>query len=543
MIASSFEESRQDSDKENDSIKTKKLIKQSYEPKWAGSVIHANEDESLFDTKYGILKLDEELFDDSDLPNFADEECRELSRKIKLLEVEREKVARESRDHKERIHKMKDHMNTVKQEISHANHLLSVKNKEITMETHLIALQDREKARIQSDVKDTTSKIRDQEDRLKHLSDNLNSTNKAIEKLKMSLNWNQEELEQWVSAAKQYENDQIDIERYTRGDDVKVKAALLKLERLMKSSIETQALLDTEVTEAQTKHNEVERLTKTFQIEHEERRKLLLNWQNTIQTMKDRDSDIDSISIKYADASRRLDGQMQDIQSKKTKISTLQTSVDSIRQEIDIDEKMIQNRRQERIDAEISFRKICDDLDQLKRDHIMSLEALKQARTKSAQAKDMISQKSRQLESLHSKYDAALNQLENEKMTVLTKEKTTQLFEDRLRKRGEQLKQEEQKIKSLERERFKQTQQLLQLQQEEKNLLSDIKNIHVSLFFSNCITEYIFLILFACYLNSPTLVFLIQKYFSLKKKRQNNKRQYIMPILNSSKLNFWYRGF
>lgn len=482
------EESRQDNNKENYPIRPKELPKQSYQPKWPSSIINTNENgiqedsESSFDKKDVFLKSNDESVDESYFPDFADDECRELSRQIKLLEAERDKAVIESKDHKERISAMKDHMNTVKQEISHANHLLAAKNTEITMESHMIALQDREKAKIQSDIKDTTSKINNEEHKLKNLSDNLNDTTKAIDKLKMALNWNQEELEQWVSAAKQYEKDQIDIERYTRGDDVKVKGALLKLERLTKLSIETQALLDSEVTEAQTKHHEVTRLTKILKTEHEDRRKLLLNWQNIIQSIKDRDSDINDISIKYADASRRLDGQRQVIQSKMIQISTLQSSSDSIRQEIDIDEKRLQNRKQERIDAENSFRKICDDLDQLKRDHIMSLEALKQAKIKSARCKDEILQKSRRLDSLQNQYDKALKRLENEKMTVLSKEKAAQLFEERLHKREGQLKQEQQKIQSLQRERFKQRKQLERLQQKEKNLLSDIKNNQVSFF-------------------------------------------------------------
>jgi phage-related tail protein len=75
-----------------------------------------------------------------------------------------------------------------------------------------------------------------------------------------------------------------------------------------------------------------------------------------------------------------------------------------------------------------------------------------------------------------------LKRLGNEKLTVLCKDKAVQLFEQRLHKREGQLKQEQQKIQSLQRERFKQRKQLERLQLKEKNLLSDIKNNQVSFF-------------------------------------------------------------
>jgi chromosome segregation ATPase len=193
-------------------------------------------------------------------------------------------------------------------------------------------------------------------------------------------------------------------------------------------------------------------------------------------------------------------------------MSTFQTMVDSIKQEIEINEKLLQNRRQERIDAELSFRNVCDQLDQLKRDHVVSLESLQQAKNKSSLSKDGISQKSKQLDILRNKYDAALKQLEVEKMTVLSKEKATQLYEDRLHEKEEQLKQEKLKIKALQREKFKQSQRLSQLRLEEKNLLSDIKNSHVSISFkSTRVSKYLFLTFLTCSLNSLPLLFSIQK--------------------------------
>jgi len=46
------------------------------------------------------------------------------------------------------------------------------------------------------------------------------------------MNWNQEELEQWVLAARQKEEDSLTMEKYKRGDEAKIKELNLQIEKL-----------------------------------------------------------------------------------------------------------------------------------------------------------------------------------------------------------------------------------------------------------------------------------------------------------------------
>ena len=53
-----------------------------------------------------------------------------------------------------------------------------------------------------------------------------------MDKYKLMMNWNQEELEQWALAARQKEEDYLALEKYRRADDVKIKELTLQVEKL-----------------------------------------------------------------------------------------------------------------------------------------------------------------------------------------------------------------------------------------------------------------------------------------------------------------------
>ena len=60
-----------------------------------------------------------------------------------------------------------------------------------------------------------------------------------MDQFKLEMNWNQEELEQWALAAKQKEDDNLALQRYTRADEVKIKELNLQIEKLTKEVIES----------------------------------------------------------------------------------------------------------------------------------------------------------------------------------------------------------------------------------------------------------------------------------------------------------------
>ncbi len=59
----------------------------------------------------------------------------------------------------------------------------------------------------------------------------------------------QEELEQWLAAARQKEDDNLALEKYQRQDEAKVKELGMQLERAAREAHQMQRDLDDEITE------------------------------------------------------------------------------------------------------------------------------------------------------------------------------------------------------------------------------------------------------------------------------------------------------
>ncbi len=298
-----------------------------YKSKWASSQMNSNieTEESLMEDDVS-MNSDTSFVENGELPIFADEECRRLHKLTKILERERDEAARSVKENRDRIAIMHDHLHNVRQEIDHTNALVAAKNNEIATEKHLIALGEREKAMMISDIKEADATIASEKERLRTIQNQIHLATDEREKLKLDLNWNQEELEQWATAAAKKEGDTLALEKYTRADEVKIKELTLKLENMTKKSVEMKAELDNEITETQSKKLEVDRLAKSFRAQHEERRLLVQQWQETIKAMKDRDREINELSGKFTEAQQTLDAQLRIVASKKEALLILQVS-------------------------------------------------------------------------------------------------------------------------------------------------------------------------------------------------------------------------
>lgn len=296
-----------------------------YKTKWASSEISID-DNSMMNTDASLA--DDMYFPiDSELPVFADEECKKIHYLTKQLERERDDASEKIKDNEERISMMQEHLHNIRQEIDQTNALVAAKSNEISTEKHLIALSEREMGAILSDMKTTDASISREKERLRSMQNEIHVVTDEKEKLKMDLNWNQEELEQWATAAAKKEGDTLVLQKYTRADEMIIKELTLKLENTTKRSIEKKAQLENEITETKTKQLEVDRLAKAFRVQHEERCLLVEQWQETVDAMKARDHDIDILSKKYTELKQTLNKHLGVLVRKKEDLSELKVRV------------------------------------------------------------------------------------------------------------------------------------------------------------------------------------------------------------------------
>jgi DNA repair exonuclease SbcCD ATPase subunit len=296
-----------------------------YIPRWARSYkpeIYGDDDDSGSQKDSSI---DDANFAPTDeLPPFADEASKALYREIKLLEQRRDEAATSDRSHKERIGIINDHLRSIRQEIDHTNSLVAAKKSEANTEEHLLSLSQRELGQTLRDTAAIESSNLTTQNNIKSMRNQIKAAEDELEKLRTDVNWNQEELEQWATAATKKEEESLALQKYALSDELKIKELALTIEDLTKRSVEKKTLLENEVTETKSNQSELEKLAERFKNRHDERRQLLRQWKDTIESMNDRDKAINELAGQYAGLTQKEEDTKKALYTNKAQYELLE---------------------------------------------------------------------------------------------------------------------------------------------------------------------------------------------------------------------------
>merc|ERR1712039_1146530 len=133
----------------------------------------------------------------------------------------------------------------------------------------------------------------DTQDQVNAFSNELMRGNEKLDQFKLEMNWNQEELEQWAIAARQKEKDK-------RADDSKVRELTLAVEKLTVENDRKKKELADQVTETQAKQIEMDKTAELFKQLHDDRKKLIDQWEEAVKNMKTRDGQLEKLGEEYA---------------------------------------------------------------------------------------------------------------------------------------------------------------------------------------------------------------------------------------------------
>jgi hypothetical protein len=102
----------------------------------------------------------------------------------------------------------------------------------------------------------------------------------------------QEELEQWLAAARQKEDDSLALERYRRQDEARVKELGTALERVSREAFQGERDLEEECVETVAAQAELAKVAQDFRRLHGERQELLAQWEGVLEAITRRDAAI-----------------------------------------------------------------------------------------------------------------------------------------------------------------------------------------------------------------------------------------------------------
>merc|ERR1712060_118844 len=195
---------------------------------------------------------------------------------------------------------MTDHLVNVQQELVSTQQLVDAKKHEAQTEDHLGQLAQRELGRYKAEMARLQKLLDEHQDQVNSYSNELMRGNEKLDQFKLEMNWNQEELEQWAIAARQKEEDELTLEKYKRADDSKVRELTLAVEKLTVENDRKKKELADQVTETQAKQIEMDKTAELFRQLHDDRKKLIDQWEEAVKNMKTRDGQLEKLGEEYA---------------------------------------------------------------------------------------------------------------------------------------------------------------------------------------------------------------------------------------------------
>merc|ERR1712226_1617441 len=167
-------------------------------------------------------------------------------------------------------------------------------------EEHLAQLTSRQLGRLKAEMLRLQKALDDTQDHINAISNELMRGNEKLDQFKLEMNWNQEELEQWAIAARQKEEDEMTLLKYKRADDSKVRELTLAIEKLTVENAAKKKELADQVTETQAKQIEMDKTAELFKQLHDDRKKLIDQWEEAVKNMKTRDGQLEKLGEEYA---------------------------------------------------------------------------------------------------------------------------------------------------------------------------------------------------------------------------------------------------
>lgn len=170
--------------------------------------------------------------DEEEAPAYANEQNKRLNIMIRNQVKDLNKLYKEIDTIEERHKIIMEHSKNVEAEQLNLRGLIDEKHRDTEFENHAKQINDRVIGRMTGEIKKLEKQQIQYQERTNDNQVKIHNVGEKSEQLKLELNWNQEELEQWVMVTKQKEEDGVDLERYKKQDQIKINDLSLQIQKL-----------------------------------------------------------------------------------------------------------------------------------------------------------------------------------------------------------------------------------------------------------------------------------------------------------------------
>ena len=417
---------------------------------------------------------EEEPEEFDDLPAFANEVNKQLHAQVREREKVLAQTEAELEDTKERIGVMEEHLGSVKTEQLHTQRLVDSKIKEIETEDHLKQLAERERGRFHAEFNKLTIEIAELQDKINGVQNSVFKGNEKMEQFKLQMNWNQEELEQWALAARQKEEDNLALLKYTKTDESKMKELNLQLEKMVAAVQTKKAELETEVTDTQSKQIELDKTAEDFRALHRERQELVVQWEQAVEAMQSRDETIKRAHEEFAEAKRDLREKQEALNEKEEFLQTEQKNNSEVDLVINNLERQVGRKREHLVSEGKRLEELADQVEVVRSTLSKAASEMAQTRSQCSDLVGDIDTRKMRLDRAKKKLAQAEKSMERSRTHTGDLEKSAKQVEELHASEEAALRAAEKELVVLKEKIFKQGEVLSEARREEANIEAEI---------------------------------------------------------------------
>ena len=413
--------------------------------------------------------------DEDDIPEYANEQNKNLAENIKTQKKETKKIILKIDELAGRLKELKTHQKFLLIELKNTEMKIELKKEQADSEKHLSQLADREIGKITADLRRLDAEAVETQDRLNDIQQQIFKGNEELEKLKLEITWNKEEKLQWISAENQKEKDNMALAKYKRMDDNKIKDLSLQLERLTIAMNTKQAALDKEVTETQAIQIEIDKKAEEFKQLRATRNKYYTMWDESIQAIGQRHDSTLKITTRNVEIQIIINKNLELLEEKKKQLSREVKSNKDKEKEILMLDKEIEKKKNEyeklmkeqiELDADVKINK-----------NTLSADSSRQAQTKNNVEMMMqeLQIRKQRLTNAEKKYKAQVEILKSEKSIEQAAIEMEQRVAEDYEAIQKALLKMDAKIKERKENTYKRQAELMKLRESEAHLYSEIQ--------------------------------------------------------------------
>ncbi|OAE22476.1 hypothetical protein AXG93_4697s1120 [Marchantia polymorpha subsp. ruderalis] len=443
---------------------------------WSGNAEAKDDESEKSDEKEKAVKelLLLKAINSKYLPAFANEENIILHDTVLEAEIALKRAEEAVEEQDDRAAIMEEHMKRVQQEIVFSQSRHEAKRREIATEEHLFKMSSFETGRLKAEMVKMAKEAEEIANRLRQFRTSIFQANEKMDQFRLLMHWNQEELEQWAQAAKQKDEDNIAMEKYTKSDDVRIYELQQEEVKAATELSNLQQALDAEVTETQSYQIQLDKTAILFRELHLQRQKVIRMWETTVEAIHARDESIHQVAEEFAENKLRVQRKKHQLDAlQKALFKEMDTNKDLERMILDAEHEVVKERTL--CYKEIDSSKGAEEMNELmKMNHLRAQAELAVQIAMKKHAEEDVEVKKKKVVIAKERHERALKKVEEENDHLDTLEKRSQELGKLLTREENKVKEAKREVADLQDQLFKSTEELHALREAEKETLHEI---------------------------------------------------------------------